>query len=86
MGGGIQEQLLVAVLVAEQQDAEDEGVHRAPAEPVEGPQQQLGVHLGLELLVEVGLKGDVDEVEEVQVPDPDDAEGDVPPAQEDAYE
>src|SRR5256714_14473455 len=29
-------------------EPEDEGPHRAPAEPVEGPQEQLGIDLGLE--------------------------------------
>jgi len=59
-----------------------ERVHRAPAEPPERPQQQRRVYLRLELLVQAALEGDVHQVEEVQVTEPDDAEHDVTPPQE----
>ena len=66
----------------EEREAEEERPHRAPAEEVQRAQDQRRVHLRLELLGQAALEGQVDEVEEVQVPDPGDARDDVEPAED----
>src|SRR5205814_548277 len=78
------DQVLVHVFEPEQHPAKQKRVHRAPAEPPERAQQQLRVHLRLQFFVQVALEGRVDQVEEVQVPDPDDAESNVAEAQKNA--
>ena len=64
----------------EQEHAREPGPGRPPAEEIEGAGHHLGVDLLLGLSVHRALEGPVDEVEEVQHPDPDDAREDVDPA------
>ncbi len=66
----------------QQEHAGDPGPGCAPAEPVEGARHQLGNHLLLGVPVQDPAQGPVDEVEEVEHPDPDDPREDVQPAEE----
>ena len=71
---------------AEQEEAGDPGVGRAPAKPVERARHELGDDLLLRVGV-VGL-GDlrVDEVEEPQMADPHDARHDVDPSEDEVQD
>jgi len=79
---GVPERAALDVDQVEQGEAEQERPHRAPAEEVEGAQDEGRVDLGLELLGQPALERRVDEVEEVQVSDPGDARDHVEPAED----
>ena len=66
----------------EQEEAGDPGPRRAPAEPVERAGPELGDDRLLDLGGDLALEAALHEVEEVEVADPEDAEEDVRPAQE----
>src|SRR5207247_2448706 len=69
----------VEVVHHQEDDAEDEGDHRAPPERIERPRDELRVHDLLRGRIDRALEGDVHEIEEIEVPDPDDAGEDVGP-------
>src|SRR5262245_13557158 len=78
----VPEEAVGEVDLPEEAEPGEEGDHRAPPEPPQGAREERGVDLLLRLLVDRPLEGDVHEVEEVEVPDPDDPREDVGPAED----